>query len=166
MIVRDKLLVYDIEWHINNWPALIGNAWIQVDPDIDNNNFRFARLICNSDFNDKTINIVENIYPEEEIIATFMWWTHLDMFEITGLFVSPEYQNTGIGYFMGNAMRNWLIYTYKKIVVAPPPASRTSYVEKIIKNAALEWQDDTLIFLEETDQKYYSYSEWVKVYNN
>lgn len=166
MIMRDGPLVYDFEWHINNWPSLESNAWIQVDPEIDENNFRFSRLISNNDFDNQTINIVENIYPKEEIIATFMWWTHLDMFEITGLFVEPEYQSRGIGYFLASAARNWLIYTYKKMVVAPEPSSRSSYVEKIIKRGAIEWQDDTLIFLEESDQKYYSYSEWLKVYNN
>lgn len=164
MLVREGNIVFDPEWDQNNWPTLFENSWIQVDPDVDQNNFSFARLIVSNDFDNKVIKIVENTYPEEYVAATFMWCTHLDTYEVTGLSVKGEYQSSGLGYFMANCMRNWLLYTYKKLVLAPPPQSRSPLVEKIIKNGAIEFQDSSSVFLEERDGLYYTYDEWVKIY--
>ena len=164
MVIREGFLVYDPEWHLENWPDTIENSWIQVDAESDVNNFKHARLILNSRFDNKSIIITDYDELNDPVIARFMWCEHLDTYEIAGLFVDGAYHNTGIGYFIAKCMRNWLISTYKKIVTAPDPKVRTPEVEKIVRRGAIEWGDDTLIFLEEEDGQYYKYSEWKEKY--
>jgi GNAT superfamily N-acetyltransferase len=164
MITREGLLVYDPEWHNYNWPDIFENSWIQVDTEADSNNFKHARLVLNSRFENKSIVLTDYDPLNDVVVAKFMWCEHLDTYEISGLFVDGEYQNSGIGYFIAKCMRNWLIATYKKIVTAPDPKTRTVEVERIVKRGAVEWEDETLIFLEEADGQYYTYSKWKEVY--
>jgi len=172
MLVKENGIHYDPEWHLNNWPSFDINSYIQVDPNADQLNFKTARLIFSNDFMDKTINVVEHIDNNSLIVATFMWTEGNNIIHVTGLGVHNDYQhrimpgdNITIAYFMANAVRNWLLMTYKVQVVPPPRDQRTIEVEKIIKGGAIEFEDNGGTFLEESDGKYYYYSEWVQKFS-
>lgn len=175
MLIKDGNLRYDPEWSQNNWPNLNFNSWIQIDPLPDFNNFKKARLIINSDFENKTFNIVENTYSNEEIVSTLMWCEFENFYEVTGISIAGEGGHPKLPFrvldfgnsrsvtnFMANAVRNWLTLTYKIKIVAPPPINRSLQVEKLIKEIEIEFEDDSSPFLEESDGQYYYYSEWVK----
>jgi GNAT superfamily N-acetyltransferase len=163
-----KDIVHDPDFYNNEWPDIDISAWVCMEESLSENRFRSAYLVQTDDYDDKEFVISGMTLQENDIIGKIMWYEPegSDIYYIAGLFISDDYQNCGVGYFLGGSIRSFFAVQGIKFQAPPPlPDQRQNpYIENIISKWCIKYQDDIDEFLAE-DGNYYVYSEWYEKFN-
>lgn len=164
-------IVWDDEFYLNNWPNLNENSWVGIyepkekDP-LWNTTICSAYLFIGDTYNNKTINLIEEM-PEDIFIAEMKWKVPSE-FESVGLIltlrVSDDYQKMGVGYFFAESIRCWFHENKRILLTEPPPDFRSKELEPLVKKIAVALKDNSMLFYEPLDEKYYHYDEWASIY--
>lgn len=158
-------IIYDPEFYSNEWPNIDFPAYLHLEKNISENRFRSAYLVkCNEDLDRSFITTSQDV-DQEGIVGKIMWHEpeNSSIYYIAGLFVADEYQNSGVGYFLGGSIRSFFA-PHGIALKAPPPLPdqrQNPNIDNIISKWCIKYQDDIDEFLAD-DGKYYFYSDWVK----
>lgn len=161
-------IIYDPEFYSNEWPDIDFPAYLHLEETISDNRFRTAYLVkCNQDSDRKFITTNRGV-EEGGVIGKIIWHEpeNSNIYYISGLFIVDEYQNRGVGYFLGGSIRSF--FAPQGVTLKAPPPSidqrQNPHIDNIITKWCMKYQDDVDEFLAD-DGNYYFYSEWSKIFN-
>lgn len=158
-------IVYDDDAANVYWPDLGVNSWLQIDESYSDDRCLRARLVVSEDHPDRSI-ITTSEFPQEGVIGMIAWREPEDsvVYYIIELAVMAEYQNLGVGYFLGATMLSSIAHNYGISLSPPPPGwpYRAEFVENIVRRWATDYESDYAQFLWD-DGNYYFFSELVEL---